>query len=571
MQGTGRVVLVSHPCLSSLYAMFLIALCLVFTTTELVSQQVPLNYFETCGFYTYLYSVSILFILYLFGYVLRVRYSGKPLPNRVDPTEFIQRFTETTGLTVQEIPCDPVVEDCTNAPRRFSIRHPGNSRDGTGPELRVKLMTSQNETSHGSLFLRLGAIAFGLGTLIYSGLEFLAFFEVPQTCPTWSILLGVNPILYMAFVFIQMYFVFMHARLNIHQHKILAQFGMMHLVAANTCMVIRCLVKESAKELAGDWGEGSMAWNKSRPKSACLKEDIIGDAIEDSSLYLFPFMIEYSIIGCSMVYSMWSHIGRNPTYVMLDEAEEVTCVQIQTREPLDWSSSSVGLFLGLLSLVTLIICLILYFALMDQSDYKPMAIIINSVSDIVINAGMSLAILIGFVQVGRMDFHPPARPNDADVILVLTGFGICLYNIFNTIAGCLNTSESLQEDPVLVIGNGLAELIEVCLQILFITELRHRKVKGDNSDKPGRQIVTFLTIGNLAMWATSNFEIQKVNATPDQVEFYGFFPWIVIQRITLPLCVFFRFHSCVVFADLWKNCYRIKAKMRRGSRSMEES
>ena len=30
------------------------------------------------------------------------------------------------------------------------------------------------------------------------------------------------------------------------------------------------------------------------------------------------------------------------------------------------------------------------------------------------------------------------------------------------------------------------------------------------------------------------------------MEFYGFFPWIVIQRITLPLCVFFRFHSTVI-------------------------
>ena len=42
----------------------------------------------------------------------------------------------------------------------------------------VKLMTSENEKSHGSLILRIGAIFFGLGTLIYAGLEFLTFFEV---------------------------------------------------------------------------------------------------------------------------------------------------------------------------------------------------------------------------------------------------------------------------------------------------------------------------------------------------------------------------------------------------------
>ena len=39
-----------------------------------------------------------------------------------------------------------------------------------------------------------------------------------------------------------------------------------------------------------------------------------------------------------------------------------------------------------------------------------------------------------------------------------------------------------------------------------------------------------------------------------QVEFYGFFPWIVIQRITLPLCVFFRFHSTVIMTTNFIIC-----------------
>jgi hypothetical protein len=50
---------------------------------------------------------------------------------------------------------------------------------------------------------RIGAIAFGLGTLIYTGLEFLTFFETPQGCDEWDIILGINPTLYMIFVFMQ--------------------------------------------------------------------------------------------------------------------------------------------------------------------------------------------------------------------------------------------------------------------------------------------------------------------------------------------------------------------------------
>jgi len=55
------------------------------------------------------------------------------------------------------------------------------------------MMTSESATSHGSLFLRIGAILFGLGTVIYSGMEFLTFFEIPKSCRGWSALLGANP------------------------------------------------------------------------------------------------------------------------------------------------------------------------------------------------------------------------------------------------------------------------------------------------------------------------------------------------------------------------------------------
>jgi hypothetical protein len=32
-------------------------------------------------------------------------------------------------------------------------------------------------------------------------------------------------------------------------------------------------------------------------------------------------------------------------------------------------------------------------------------------------------------------------------------------------------------------------------------------------------------------------------------------PWVLIQRVTLPLAVFFRFHSAVVSIELWKEVY----------------
>ena len=52
------------------------------------------------------------------------------------------------------------------------------------------------------------------------------------------------------------------------------------------------------------------------------------------------------------------------------------------------------------------------------------------------------------------------------------------------------------------------------------------------------------------------FEIQKAKASIIEAEFYGFLSWVIIQRVTLPMAVFFRFHSSVVSIELWKEVYR---------------
>lgn len=51
--------------------------------------------------------------------------------------------------------------------------------------------------------------------MVYNGLEFGTFFEVPPTSPCYQILQGVNPVLQMIFTFMQMYFIFMNSRVSI--------------------------------------------------------------------------------------------------------------------------------------------------------------------------------------------------------------------------------------------------------------------------------------------------------------------------------------------------------------------
>ena len=44
----------------------------------------------------------------------------------------------------------------------------------------------------------------------------------------------------------------------------------------------------------------------------CLEfeNDILGDAVIKSSPYLYPFVIEFALIGASVMFVMWRHVGK---------------------------------------------------------------------------------------------------------------------------------------------------------------------------------------------------------------------------------------------------------------------
>lgn len=52
--------------------------------------------------------------------------------------------------------------------------------------------------------------AFGIGSMIYSGLEFGQYFELETDSKCHNVLLALTPATRMAFIFIQMYFIFLN-------------------------------------------------------------------------------------------------------------------------------------------------------------------------------------------------------------------------------------------------------------------------------------------------------------------------------------------------------------------------
>nr|ACD99452.1 IP03937p [Drosophila melanogaster] len=856
---------------SLVYAILLIVVCIAYVISDVTTHRLPVLYYET--FFTYLYGVSILFLLYVFCFLLQESSccnggngGSKPKPQ---PKE--KKSKKAKNADPADSKDAKGSKDSGKAAKGAAYQHtlakfleaPVDAEVAVTPKNVRKRKTTHSDLTHGSFFLRVGAIAFGLGAMIYIGLEFGSFFEIPFDSPCHHILIGVNPLLQMIFTFMQMYFIFMNARLNIHRFKVIARFGLMHVVATNICVWIRTLVKESLLEITiyhqknepeagassiahsirqhalrhagtvlrthagpnsefevldgedilpkdvyksdnvlsklvrntvdgiskslgmgGDqaldssttssstttttrapfttpnyqWHSTAMArrlkgfitsattaattaagssstasstttisptissttipsttissttisssttfspfspsttttttttaaalnletsgsespfgglqriLSSAAPPSlapvdgfgsasaatptsgsgagsfvdsflastlspasstegsasimnnlfgqgpmensfqtytdlgheeatglvsfenlesldniypaalssnigtlsstACGRIDIMGTIVYDSAPYLYPFIIEYSLIGAVVLCVMWKHIGRYPGRMNDEDLEHRLEVMLSRRAVamaqrarsgrVGCVGSSRGLFFGLLLLVGALICLILFFVLVRHQRFSLLAIYLADASHCILMAFAILAIIVGFIRVKNLKFRCEEQSNLNDILLRISAFGLFTYSVFSIIAGSLKVLET--EPSLLVTTTGGVAVFQVILQLLFIADVSRRRVHLPEHDrsKPGRQIVTFLLICNVAMFAIYTFEAQKVFANPVQLEFYGFVPWSIIQRITLPLCIFHRFHSAVTLAEIWKTTYKAR-------------
>ncbi|XP_059078966.1 proton channel OtopLc-like [Tigriopus californicus] len=520
----------------------------------------------------------------------------------------------------------------------------------------------RKKVSRTSFYLRVGALVFGLGTLIFTGLEIAMHATMENTCVD-DILIA-HPVLQALFTFLQMHFLFVNSQVIVERFGLFARFGFMHLVATNLCLWIRTIIWESANEWihhiyrdneqnrllltgGGDvfasstkiretplalglragtvnygpytnnyftdrsftnvddneyeyvdnsFGQGSAPLGEIQaPPSAaqfgtfcnnsslpiakehlkyvislyqCFNDNALGKLWTSSMPYLFPFIIEYrikvelhfSLIAAAVTYIMWKNVGN-------DKIQRVEGKKIKDEEDsakkrrgywrVDCQSASKGLFLGLLCLVGGIIILIIFFVMKDNAEFSEEMFWIFVGMEIAILGLAILGCLGGFVQMQKLS-HSFHKPYDLDNLLSsVTVVGAYVYAIFSMIAAGMDIQN--QKHMVVFIQNGLL-LIQVTLQGLIMTEAGRRicSTRMQQYVKPGRQLITFLLFANITLWIIDTFMTHSWITQGVQLQFYGLLAWGIISRISIPLLVFYRFHSCVVLVEIWKNTYRTK-------------
>ncbi|XP_018025126.1 uncharacterized protein LOC108680745 isoform X2 [Hyalella azteca] len=606
--------------LSALYGKILVVMGLAFPIGEFISGEMPLYVYK--GFYLYLHLGSIIFLVYAYMFLLQV----VPLP-KVEIKSRLQNLNRG------------------RLSAKTDVERSGGGRNDDSRSMNTTMTFNNNknytitESTHESMYLKMGAMVFGIGSMIYSGLEVGQYFDLKATAECADLLMVVSPLSRMLFTFIQMYFIFLNSRVAINKHRTVARFGLMHMIATNLCIWLNVLVEETKHEIHsithansghgdghhGDkleddelYGHGlatvmtqiadaaknmthhsvlttthgpdvssvlpdfmdsgsseehhaflddvhdvvrrSADTSHSSSIYDCRKSDMMSRLVDNASPFLFPCTIEYSLLCSGVLYVIWKNINKSQSGQSgnCGDSDISTFIARKARHhySVDCAHATRGLFMGILVLVLTIISLILFFVLINNENTKSVAVLEANVIELSVYSVAIITVVIGMIQMRELEFVEHEDLELDNILLLIAQTGTYIYTCFTIIGG----NFSLDAQRALPFFTAVITLVQTTLQTLFILNASRRccYTYDQLNRKPGREMVTFLLICNLAMWAISTFETSRADAHPTLLNYYGVWAWTIISHVSMPLAIFYRFHVTVCLCEIWKRSYKLK-------------
>ena len=180
--------------------------------------------------------------------------------------------------------------------------------------------------------------------------------------------------------------------------------------------------------------------------------------------------------------------------------------------------------------------------------------------DLAVHVVAFVSCVFAFKKVSQLTFSGDVE-NPLDEYLIV----ICLAGLyFLTGAKMVAAFDALGDDTfldnynILYIVGGFVSFIQASFQVVLIIDgfRREATTRKQQHEKPGRSLISFLLFSNLAMWLINSFQLKETYQSRVMRDFYGDLPWTIILKLTLPLAVFFRFHSVVCLSDIWTEAYK---------------
>lgn len=155
----------------------------------------------------------------------------------------------------------------------------------------------------------------------------------------------------------------------------------------------RHLIKRSVQSLADE---------------ECQRTNIMGSLVQNASPFLFPCTIEYSLICAVILFEMWKKVRSIPEINRTRKNSLKSHGHEQKSAyhfSIDCSKAHRGMFAGIVVIVFTIICLIMYFVLHAQPEYKSTATKQVTYYEIILYTVCALTVLAAFFKMRDLKFQ----------------------------------------------------------------------------------------------------------------------------------------------------------------------
>ncbi|KAL3192276.1 hypothetical protein MRX96_059245 [Rhipicephalus microplus] len=411
----------------------------------------------------------------------------------------------------------------------------------------------------GSFFLKAGMTVFCCGHLIHEGL-----------------LLGQEIIAWMHAG--ELYFLFKYSNIVINRRVTLAKFGIMHCFATTLTFWFRTVVNDAygdvvkafkgktsnlmALKMNGSFAGYKLHYSERTPEFesnwSCAVADLFSPAYIRPMPYLYPFAIEFNLVLAGVWFIVLQNVGTSAHRFCHHDSTAETCRAV-TQEAAqnnliiraDCHSANRGLFAGFVVLLGSVVVMIIFYVALLEDRYNETGVAVYLGQEAVLLALAFAACLLAYGRIATLDVngHP---------ITMLDDFLLCIPIPFYFAHATLVAIAELEVGGSYVrLALQLFSVIQVVTQTPLIIDALRRCSNSPTLryKKPGREIVSFLIVVNITMWIVYTFESKAVGKLFTGTRYFGLQSWVFVEHTTVPLMLFYRFHSSVCLADVWKSAY----------------
>lgn len=305
-----------------------------------------------------------------------------------------------------------------------------------------------------------GLIAlFGMAIMLKDGLLFLSTFHIEtETCEEGSRVKAAMYFFHGFFVLAQVIYLFRYAKVYITHCSGGTRMGLMFIIGTNLSNWLAAIVDETIIALESTKTEDH--------KSSCWCNDSFCEATHVAEKFLFPFMIEFSLVASILLFITWNRAGKKPP-----PAEAVV------KPSYKFYNSYIGASLGGVAMITTVIVIVIMGtptvaeADDDTSNY------VHYIKYLLTHNGFQIGIemlMIGACVLGLYYFNIIVRPLEDPlpldvVLLVICILGPFTLNIFTLLAVFAGGEEvRAVEGWTMTFVSPLIDIAQCMLQLGFI-------------------------------------------------------------------------------------------------------